>query len=251
MKCFLKVFLGLAVALGTGFAQAGDFEGEVDMTMTTNNGKTLPIQYFVKGHRARTQITISNEKGSFSGGSIYDWQTNQITMLMDKQKMYTVSQVHPEKWNYDGNSKHFKVTDTGSTETILGHSCEEWDYTSDDNNGKIWLTPGIGNWWGSEMAAQANKLPSDQRALVNLVVSKKLFPMKWETDDKSGKIKNTGTVTKVEAKSLGDDFFEPPPDYKKFDMGNMFNSANPSAGSPNSSGNQDPVGSALKSKLPF
>lgn len=248
MKGFFGVLLGLVLAFSAGRVLAsGDFEGEVDMTVTTSNGKTLPIQYFVKGHRARTQMTVTSDKGTFSGGSIFDWKTNQMTMLMDKQKMYTVSQVHPEKWNYNNNDKHFKVTDSGNSETILGHTCEEWDYTSDDNNGKVWLAPGIGNWWGAEMAAQANKLPQDQKAMVNMVLSKKLFPMKWESDDKSGKAKNSGTVTKVEAKSLGDDMFEPPSDYKKLDMGSMFNGA----GASNSSGNQDAVGNALKSKLPF
>jgi hypothetical protein len=252
MNNLLKAILGFAVALAAGWAQAaGDFEGEVDMTMTTNNGKTLPIQYFVKGHKARTMTSVTDKKMSYTGSAIYDWQTNQIIMLMDQQKMYMVNQVHPEKWHYDNNNKHFKVTDTGKSENILGRTAEEWDYTSDDDNGKVWLTPGIGNWWGSEMAAQADKLPPDQRALVNMVVSKKLFPMKWETDDKSGKVRNSAVVTKVEAKSLGDDMFEPPSDYKKFDMGNLFNGSNQSAGSNDSSKKTDALGDALKSKLPF
>jgi hypothetical protein len=250
MKNLLKFFLGLAVALGVGWAQAGDFEGEVDMTMTTNNDKTLPIQYFVKGHKARTKTTVTGEKGSFSGSSIYDWQTNQIIILMDSQKMYMVSQVHPEKWHYQNNN-NYKITDTGKSENILGHDAEEWDWTSDNDNGKVWLTTGIGSWWGSQMAAQANKLPPDQRALVSMVVSKKLFPMKWETDDKSGKMRNSAVVTKVEAKSLGDDMFEPPSDYKKFDMGNMFgNAASNSAQSSGSSSGQDAL-SGVKANLPF
>ncbi len=250
MKHALNVLAGLAVALAGGLAQAsGDFEGEVDMTMTTNNGKTLPMQYFVKGHRMRVKTTTgnNNDQKSFSGSAIFDWQTNQMTMLMDQQKMYMVNQLHPEKWKYDSNGKHFKITDSGNSEAILGHTCEEWDYTSDDANGKVWLASGIGNWWGTEMAAHANKLPADQKALVNLAISKKLFPMKWETDDPSGKVKNTGVVTKVEAKSLDDSFFEPPSDYQKFDMGSMLGNGAANTGS---SSGQDAL-SGVKPKLPF
>ncbi len=245
MKSFSRMVLGLVIALSAGWVwAAGSFEGEVDMTITSQNGKSLSMQYFVKGDKARSNMT--SEDGKFSGGGIYNLKTKEMTVIMDKQKMYMVSQLHPEKFQYD-NNKHFKVTKTGKTLEILGHGCQEWDYTSDDDNGKVWLTPGLGNWWGTQMAAQADKLPADQKAMIKMVVDEKLFPMKWESDDKSGNSKATGVVTKVEAKSLSSSLFEVPSGYKKLDMGNMFNGA----GASSSSGNKDAVGDAIKSKLPF
>jgi len=236
--------LGLTVALSAGWAQAsGSFEGEVDMKMTTHNGKTMSMQYFVKGNKALSKM--DSEDGKFSGSGIYNLQTKQMTIIMDKQKMYMVSQLHPEKFQYD-NNKHFKVTKTGKTETILGHTCQEWDYTSDDENGKVWLTPGIGNWWGTQMAAQSDKLPADQRAMVKMVVDQKLFPMKWESDDKSGNSRATGEVVKIEAKSLSSSLFEVPAGYKKFDMGAMMGEGSDGRKSPGI----DPLG-AVKPKLPF
>src|SRR5579872_4964141 len=241
--------MGLAMLLAGGRVMAaGNFEGEVDMKINKLNTNGHLIQYFVKGHKARFQADSSDGKSSGSG--IYDWQTNQIILLIDKQKMYMVSQTHPEKFHY-GNDKHFKITKTGNSENILGYDCQEWAYTSDDNNGKIWFASGIGNWWANQMAAQADKLPPDQRALVEVAVDQKLFPMKWETTDKSNSYRGGGEVVKVEKKSIDESFFEPPAGYKKFDMGSLFGggAANQS-GSQDSSENKD-ILSGVKSKLPF
>src|SRR5579871_3549425 len=140
-----------------------------------------------------------------------------MTIVMDKQKMYMVSHLHPEKLQAEAN-KHFKISKTGKTTEILGHTCQEWDYTSDDENGKVWMTPGIGSWWGNEMAGQSDRLPADQRAMVQTVMAQKLFPMKWESDDKSGNAMGSGEVTRIEKKSLDSSLFEVPAGYKKMEM---------------------------------
>lgn len=218
MKKWTFVLAALLAISARGSWASGGFEGEVDMKMTTHNGKTMMVQYFVKGHKMRTQMESQDEK--FSGGAIYDVQTNQVTVLMDKQKMYMVNQLHPENFHY-GTDKHFKLTKTGKTLDILGHTATEWDYTSDDDNGKIWMAPGIGNWWAEEMAAQADKMPSEQRSLVKAAIEEKLFPLKWESNDKSGQEKAGMEAVKLEKKSLSSSMFEPPAGYKKFDMGNL------------------------------
>jgi hypothetical protein len=250
MKLFRWMgLLGLVAFLGVGSLRAaGSFEGEVDMKMTrANSDKTILMQYYVKGHKVRTQIEGQNGN---AGGGIYDWQTNEMIIIMDKQKMYMVSQLHPEKFTYNKDN-HFKMAKTGNTLNILGYTCQEWDYTSDNNNGKIWLAAGIGNWWGTQMAAQADKLPPDQKSMVSMVISQNLFPMKSQSIDKSGNVKNGMEVVKVEKKSLDASFFEVPEGYKKLDMGNMFGgNANQPAGSSNPSGSPDPLG-AVKPKLPF
>ncbi len=245
MKNAFRFLLGLTLALAVGLARAtGNFEGEVDMKMThTGSDKTMTMQYFVKGHKMRTQM---EGKEGMSGGGIFDWQSHEMIILMDKQKMYMVSQLDPAKMAY-GKDHHFKITKTGETLDILGYTCREYDYTSDNGSGKVWLASGIGSWWGTEMAAQANKLPPDQRALVNMVEAQKLFPMKSETMDQSGNAKSEMEVTKVEEKSLSSSFFEVPDGYKKLDMGAMMNQT---SGGSNPSGNGDPL-SGVKPKLPF
>jgi hypothetical protein len=245
MKSVLHILLGLMLMSAAGAVRAdGSFEGEVDMKMTRGNSdQPMTMQYFVKGHKMRTEI---QGKEGMAGGGIFDWQTHEMIILMDKQKMYMVSELDPAKMAY-GKDHHFKITKTGETQNILGYTCREYDYTSDNGNGKVWLAPGIGNWWGTEMAAQANKLPSDQRALVNMVVAQKLFPMKSETMDQSGNAKSEMEVTKVEAKSLSSSLFEVPDGYRKLDMGAMMGQT---SGGSSTSGGYDPS-SALKSKLPF
>jgi len=245
MKNLAKAALSILLAwgLGTGLSRAGEFEGEVDMKMThADSDKTMMIQYFVKGHKMRTQM---ESKEGMVGG-IFDWQTHEMIILMDSQKMYMVSDLHPEQFVY-GKDHHFKITKTGETQEILGYTCREYDYESDNGKGKVWLAPGIGSWWGTEMAAQANKLPPDQRAMVGMVVAQKLFPMKSETMDQSGNAKAEMEVVKVDKKSLDPSLFEVPEGYKKLDMGAMMNQT---SGGSNPSSGSDPL-SGVKPKLPF
>jgi len=246
MKRIVGLSMGLVLMLAAGSVKAsGSFEGEVDMKMTHDNAdKSTIMQYYVKGHRMRTQV---EGKDGYSGGGIYDWQSHEMIVIMDKQKMYMVSQLHPEKFTY-GKDHHFKMTKTGNTQEILGYNCREYDYTSDDNNGKIWFASGIGNWWGAEMAAQSDKLPPEQRAIVSMVVAQKLFPMKFETTDKSGKVKGGMEVVKVEKKSVSSNLFEVPAGYKKFDMDKMMGGHG--GGSQDHPGNGDLL-SGVKPKLPF
>ncbi len=245
MKNTLRFLLGLALALAFGRVRAaGSFEGEVVMKMNrANSDKAMTMQYFVKGHKLRTQM---EGKDGVSGGGIFDWQSHEMIILMDKQKMYMVSELDPAKLTY-GKDHHFKITKTGETLDILGYTCREYDYESDNGKGKVWLASGIGSWWGTEMAAQANKLPPDQKAMVSMVVAQKLFPMKSETMDQSGNVKSGMEVVKVEKKPLSSSLFEIPEGYKKFDMGAMMN---PASGGSNPSGSTDPL-SGVKPKLPF
>jgi hypothetical protein len=245
MKKLLRAALSIAFmgGLSLGVSLAGQFEGEVDMKMTrAGSDQTMMIQYFVQGHKMRTQ---SEGKEGMVGG-IFDWQTHEMIILMDKQKMYMVSDLHPEQFVY-GKDHHFKITKTGETLDILGYTCREYDYESDNGKGKVWLASGIGSWWGTEMAAQANKLPPDQRAMVGMVVAQKLFPMKSETMDESGNLKSEMDVVKVKEKSLDPGLFEIPEGYQKFDMGAMMNQT---SGGSSPSGGSDLLG-GVKPKLPF
>ncbi len=97
------------------------------------------------------------------------------------------------------------------------------------------------------MAAQSDKLPPEQKAIVSMVVDQKLFPMKVESTDKSGNDKSEMEVVKVEKKSLSSGLFEVPEGYKKFDMGAMMGQ---SSGGASPSGNGDLL-SGVKPKLPF
>ena len=208
--------LGLAALRSAGRCLAGGFEGQVDMKMTQgNSGKSTAMSYYVKGNKIR--VEIDNSDGEALGSGIMDLKTHQYIAVMDKQKMYMVSQLHPEKFSY-GKDHHFKMNKTGRSEKILGYSCQEWDYTSDEGSGKIWFAKGIGNWWGTSMAAQSDKLSPSQKAMVKMVLSEKLFPMKYEFSKKSGEADGTMEVTRIEKKSLSSGMFKPPAGYKKMEM---------------------------------
>jgi Domain of unknown function (DUF4412) len=209
--------MALAVLLAAGGAWASGFEGEVDMNMKGNghNGEKAPvIRYFVKGHKLRTQIDDSGH--DFSAVGIIDLKTHEMIMLMEKQRMYMVHQIHPEKWENE-EDRHFKMVETGHTQRILGYACREWDYTSDKDRGRVWFASGLGAWWGTQMASQNEKLSPSQKLLVRVVLDKKLFPMKWESISPSGEVTSSMEVVKVERKALSSGLFSIPPGYKKFD----------------------------------
>jgi hypothetical protein len=208
--------LALSLAAGNSLWAFGAFEGEVDMELKVmGHDKTAPMKYFVKGHKLRTQM--DSPDGKFSGGTIFDFEDHELITVMDKQKMYTVSKIHPEDFK-PGADHHFKMHKAGNSETILGYSCEEWDYESDMDNGKIWFAQGFGNWWANSMASQKTHLDASQRAILNMVISKKMFPMKYEMNNKDGH-SATMEVVKIEKRSLDPSLFEAPAGYKKLDMG--------------------------------
>ena len=210
--------LGLGALLTVGRVMAfGDFEGQVDMKMThKGSDKSNSIQYLVKGSKLRMQMEGAESK--YKVGSIMDMKKHQVITIMDDKKMYMVTDIHPEKFTGPKKDHHFSIKKTGHSEIILGYSCQEWDYSSDDSSGKMWFAKGIGNWWGNAMASQSDKLPSDQKAMVKTMLSEKLFPMKYQFNDKAGNPTAMMEVTNIEKKSLSSSLFEVPAGYKKMDM---------------------------------
>jgi hypothetical protein len=212
-KWSLALILGVLLTAGRSMA-FGDFEGQVDMKMThKGSDKVTDMKYLVKGSKLRMQVESAESK--YKVATIMDMKKHQLITVMDDKKMYMVTDIHPEKFAGPKKDHHFSIKKTGNSETILGHDCQEWDYSSDDSSGKIWFTKGLGNWWGNSMAAQSDKLPSDQKAMVKTMLSEKLFPMKYQFNDKSGTATGTMEVTNIEKKSLSSDLFEPPAGYKK------------------------------------
>jgi hypothetical protein len=219
-------------AVKSAVTSGGNFEGVIAMQVKTPAaGKPMEMTYFVKGERARVETNMPGAPMG-SGVMLWDMPNGKMTMLMPPMKAYMtidakemgdeIKGAQPK--DAGGEMKFPKLTATGKTETVAGHSCEHY-LMGDKQEIDMCVAKGLG-YFG--MGNQAGGLA----ALKNLVFSPKLlaeaaahpewvklleggaFPLKM-TVSESGKPGVTMEATKIEPKPLDDALFTVPPDYKK------------------------------------
>lgn len=216
---------------------SSDFEGVIAMQMSHAGPKPIEMTYFVKGERARVETDMGeNPMGKMA--MLWDMPNSKMTMLMPKMKMYRTIDVkemseemkaHQDK-SKDSEVEFPKLTATGKTETIAGHTCEHY-LMGDKQEIDMCVAKGLG-YFG--MGNQAGGMA----AMKNLIFSPKMlaqaathpewvklleggaFPLKM-TVSSEGKPAMTMEAKKVEAKKLDDSLFTVPSDYKEMKMPNM------------------------------
>jgi hypothetical protein len=199
---------GLAVLLASfGAVRAMAFEGSVSYHMTAGKSES-DFSYLMKGSKMRVDMGKKGQKFS----SIVDMKTRKSITLMHENKMYMTGDI-PEPGKEKGKAKpEGKLVKTGNSEKILGRTCEEWLYTDKHGKTRIWLAKGMGVFAGM---MKGNSLSRD--AWVKLAESKGMFPLKTVSETKDGKT-FTMVATDIQEKSLGDDLFKAPKNYKPMQM---------------------------------
>lgn len=212
----------------------GNFEGVIAMQMKGREDKVMNMTYYVKGERARVEMQTGEPMGS--GVMLWDMPNGKMTMLIPAQKMYITMDVKRMgedikaargKDDETHDVKFPKLTATGKTETIAGHTCEHY-LMGDKQEVDMCVAKGLG-YFG--MGNQAGGMGM----LKNLVFSPKLlaeaaahpewvkfleggaFPLKL-TVTENGKPGMTMEATKIEQKKLDDSLFTVPPDYREQKM---------------------------------
>ncbi len=230
MKTSVSLFRLLAVCavavLTATFAQA--FEGKVEMKTTTGH-ETMPMTYFMKGTFMRIEMKAPPEKHKKDDGSmatIINLETQEMTMLMEKEKMYMVHKlptVSPQQSNKKGDALEFKPT--GRKEKIAGIEAEEYVGISDKKYTEIWVTKELGKFMagqgkGGPMGGSKGSAPaSGWQAFAE---QENCFPLRTIQRAKEGGPEEMHMeVTLVDKSKLPDSLFQPPADYEKFEMPNM------------------------------
>ena len=116
----IHTLLGLAgTVTGTAAPLAAQgFEGVV--TWEVSEGKTTMTQQY-KGSKVRMEMS----QGGQEGVMLMDHGAGSMTMLMPQQKMYmTMDMKGMSGMPHDEDRTPPKLTATGKTETIAGHTCE-------------------------------------------------------------------------------------------------------------------------------
>jgi hypothetical protein len=220
-------------------AQTG-FEGVITFTNYEHGGKPTTFVQTSKGRKLRL-----DGFGSDSGSMILDNDAKSIVIVEPAKKQYMsmtqddmkqmqammgpMMERMKQKRNAEGKSGKFKFAPTGKSETVAGTRCEVWhgeylDTKGEKEEGEACVATGVGFALGEltfnnpmlMSGGAANEQFEQYRDLVG--TNKGILKA---TKIENGQVKPQLEATKIERKSVGDDAFKPPADYKEIRMGDM------------------------------
>jgi len=205
--------------LGPAMLLAGGFEGTIRLSMkSSRQDQPIFIDYSMKEGLLRMDITAS--KGRHTS-SIWDLNKHEMTMLMPEQKMYMVMQAPDLAAAVQKGSANVQFEKTGETEKILGYTATKYLVKDNDHNttSEIWAAEGLGTFMmghASPMGKGGGLSPMEKE-----LMARGFFPLRMINHDSNGAETFRMEAVSIDKKSLADDFFAPPSDYRRFDMGSM------------------------------
>ncbi len=206
------------------------FEGKIEMKTTSSHGEgEMPMTYFVKGTNLRMESTTPPDKKHKNGGTfamIINMESRESIMLMSEEKMYMVHKISEstaEKAESKAAEMDFKPT--GRKENIAGIEAEEFAGISEKKRTEIWVTKELGKFMMANQGKggpMGGKKSAQSSAWQKFAEQGNFFPLRTIQRAKEGAPEDfRQEVTKVEKSSLPDSLFQPPADYKKFEMPSM------------------------------
>ncbi len=230
----MKKFLGLvlSVALLPTFLAAANFEGKVSMSVTMPGKPPTDMVFSLKENRSR----IDTQMGGNNAGIIMDQGKQEMTILMNSQKMYITRPLpkpsQPGETPAAGTPampahETPQLTSEGPGEKILGYDTTKYLATSKDGTSEIWVTDQLGSFAGMGPGG-AGGPPAGRRGAPTaagstwdqLIAGRNLFPLRV-VSKKNGKEDMRMEATSIQKETLPESTFTPPPDFQKFDLGNM------------------------------
>ena len=149
------------------------FTNQMDVMLTSTNkrGKQeqMPITFHFKPESSQMGISMKYNEGKDSGEAftIFDLDNKAMVVLTNsgQQKMAmsipiddkTLESYQNENEAADNSKMSF--TKTGRTKTILGYSCQEYKFESEESSGTTWVTDELPAYRQNfmNMAAQAQR----------------------------------------------------------------------------------------------
>lgn len=214
-------------------APAGAFEGAITANLYAA-GQPSVLKYAIKGQRARVETNLA-QGGTATAIVLMDLSAGSQTMLMPQAKTYMTLDLNDAKLKgmaeRMGKSadQPLKITATGKTETIAGHTCEQWVMDNGQQQTQMCFAKGLGFFGGASgpggVLSQLKNLPFGEQAKTTLEANPEFakfaasgaFPLKIAQVE-NGQTKPILEVTSVERKPLDDSLFTVPADYKKMNL---------------------------------
>jgi hypothetical protein len=231
---FVKLLLPMAVLAAPLAAQG--FEGTVSMNIPAADGSINSMKYLVKGDQAAVIMTAGASMGPMAGAEIrmiIDVKAGKTTMLiplsgdmaaqfgaMGGGNMKGIKQVidlNQAAARVDTTT--FEVHALGTSQTIAGHKCNDFEIASAKEVTRVCLSTDMGTFTFPTMGGGAGgrgRGAASSPAWTHLLASHPGYPLKAWTPD--GKV--TFEVTKIEKGTVDPSMFEIPEGY--MDMGGMF-----------------------------
>jgi hypothetical protein len=222
---FLSRFLAVGALLTAvqAFA-ASTFEGKVSLAITAERGRTMNMDYSLKGQKVRMDMSAEGNLVS----SIMDTAKMEMLMLMPDQQMYMVmpmkQKVEQAMEKAGVNTADIEVT--GKTETILGYKCNQILVKDKGLVTEVWAAEGLGAFMGLSGGGpmgggmMGGGKPASAK-WEEALKDKGGFPLRVITRDAKGKESFKMEATKIQPGSLPDSQFTAPAGYQKFSMPGM------------------------------
>lgn len=216
----LSRFLAVG-ALLTAFQAfaASTFEGKISLAVTAERGRTMNMDYSLKGQKVRMDMSAEGNLVS----SIMDMGKMEMLMLMPDQQMYMVmpmkQKVEQAMEKAGVNTADIEVT--GKTETILGYKCNQILVKDKGLVTEVWAAEGLGAFMGLSGGGPMGGGKPASAKWEEALKGKGGFPLRVITRDAKGKESFKMEATKIQPGSLPDSQFTAPAGYRKFAMPGM------------------------------
>jgi len=213
-----------ATVLALPLAAQTPFQGVVKYRMTSD-GRSFDIVYMTKGDRVRTEM----EMDGMQVFMLMDAGKATMTTVMPDQRMYMTMDLNRMAGRVAQQDTTVpKITRTGRTETIAGHTCEHF-LMGDKQDVDVCVASGLGYYLGGSESQRGRSsgfgLPraGDPRwRQFREMFADGFFPLKT-TMTEGGKVKAEMVATSVEPRTLSDDVFAVPAGFQEMRMPGMGN----------------------------
>ena len=214
-----KIMIALSILLfiTSSLSIAQDkFQGKVTFEVS-DESQDQQISYFVKGNKFLIQPADGEAAGK--GSMIYDGDKKAMIIIMDEQKMYMEMPIDPmDEISKDESIEPDYFVKTGNSQDILGYSCDEFEFKSEDKKGLALMTKELGSFLFMD---DPNSGGSSQWQ--KEIMNEGYFPLLVKEENSSGELTTVFKVKELQAMKLDDKMFSPPSGFTKFDMPNMQN----------------------------
>ncbi|MGE5456920.1 MAG: DUF4412 domain-containing protein [Methanococcaceae archaeon] len=212
---FTAFFFFIPLLLTNSYCQKS-FEGVVDVKISGTK-EDNKVKLYVKNDMARVEMNenAKDESSHPKTGSMI-FKDKKMIVLMPEKKQYFERKfdLSEKKDKYDKKVNLDKnLQKTGKTQTILGHTAEQWLGHDDNGENEIWMTNELGSL---PLLKTFGATENDQEWQKKLAEG--YFPLLGIQRTVAGKEKGRFEVTNIEQKSLSNDIFSPPGDFKKMEM---------------------------------
>jgi len=200
------------------------FEGEIDMKITTNEeGQSQVTNISMLIRNELISARVNSEGGPMRAGRFIVRGDRKLMWIVDDQRRVVFERSlegnqQPDSTKHEESTSKPNIRKTGKTETMLGYRCEEWVVAGEDGETSVWCSSKLGDVYKGFAKSfgemRKMRMRSSATDWQDDFIEKNLFPLK-AVSTKDGKVKSTQEVTKIEQKKIADPVFEFPEDYKK------------------------------------